>query len=129
VSAIRSEAQIRTASQAVIHSSCLQHGRVIEFTCRRSDLWWVSAIARPTRRINSYRLRLLPRRGYLGHIVGIERAIACEHRPQDARVLVGQRHHGFLPAHTFHQLHQPQADALAALITADLGPWICSVRS
>ena len=39
--------QIRTARQGSIHSTCFAHARVIEFTCRRSDLWWASSGARP----------------------------------------------------------------------------------
>ena len=39
--------QIRTARQRPIRSACSKHVRVIEFTGRRSDLWWASSGARP----------------------------------------------------------------------------------
>ena len=112
---------MRTARQDSIRSSFLKHGRVIELTCRRSDLWWLSALARPTQRINSSRLRLVARHGYLGHMVGTEHTVARKHRPQDARILVGQRRHGLLPTDTFLQLHQPLADAVVAFGRAPHG--------
>lgn len=64
-------------------------------------------------------------------MVWVEQAIAREHCPQDARVLVGQRHDCLLPADTLFELHQPLANAVAAFAGArdsGLGPWMSSVR-
>jgi len=41
--------------------------------------------------------------------------LAREHRPEDASVLVGQRHQRFLPAHALAQLDQPLRDAVTSL--------------
>ena len=52
-----------------------------------------------------------------------------KHRPQDARILVGQGHHGLVPSHPTLELRQPLADAVAflpAMVKADFAPWISS---
>jgi hypothetical protein len=46
---------------------------------------------------------------------GIERLVTREHRPEDARVLVGQSNDRSLPTHAQLELHQPAADAVTAL--------------
>ena len=49
-------------------------------------------------------------------MVGVEGLAACHHRPQDARVLVGQRHHRLLPAAALAQGMRPARDAVLALV-------------
>ena len=66
------------------------------------------------------------------HLIRGESSARGQHRPQDADVVVGQRHSRLLPAYAGQQLRRPprgiRSRRLCAVITAGLAPWINSVR-
>ena len=96
-------------SFAVVGFRC-RRARVIEFAGCRSDLWWVSANAFSSeKRLQSSRRGALALARRDGHVIGVERRAAGEYRPDNARILVGQRDHRLLPAHALLQLNQPLA--------------------
>lgn len=71
------------------------------------------------------------RRRRFGDMIRIEAAIAREHCPQDPRVLVGQRHHGFCKQTrsfncTSHWLMRPLRQP--AIVTADFAPCISGMH-
>ncbi len=92
--------QIRTARQGSIRSACSKHVRVIEFTGRRSDLWWASSGARPVGKVVDrvgasgcgLRSRRAASRRHRRYVVVVERGVSGQHRPQYPCALVGRRH-------------------------------------
>ena len=61
------------------------------------------------------------RHGLVAHMPGVKRHAPRQHRPQDAGVLVGERHHRFLPAAALSQGQRPLRDRVTAAMRGHHG--------
>ena len=120
------------------------HQGLVEFAHCRSDLFSASSVSRRARNVllplgclfdsgnGWHRARL---HGLVTHMPRVKRLAPRQHRPQDAGVLVGERHH-----RPFFSCRQPKRSRRAsahceigslrrcAVITADFAPWMSRVR-
>ncbi len=93
-----------------------RHQGLVELARRRSDLFNPSSMSRPAGKLVSDSTKSSGALRLDAQVVGIEGLTPRHHRPQDARVLVGQRNHRLLPTGAFAQRQRPLRDPVLSSV-------------